>query len=138
MPAMCRQSWNNLNHFDKQKEAVCREWLAIFDQFYKRGRQGTGARQETLASVMRKSAVGGLCAAPLALLLPFALFPELIGIPAIVGTGLFTYFNHRRHHPSHDRYLAQEATRFAVIPDAPRQPAIQVPVQRLLSKGDQQ
>jgi hypothetical protein len=51
---------------------------------------------------------------------------------------LFAYFNHRRHHPSHDRYLAQENTQFAVIPDAPRQRETQVPVQRLLSKGDKE
>lgn len=125
----------HLSHLDKRKEDECREWRAIFDQFYKRG-QLTGARKETFASVVRKSAIGGLCAAPLALLLPFAFAPELIGIPAVVGVGLFVYFNHRRHHPSHDSYLAHENTQFAMIPDAPRQREIQGSVQRLLSKGD--
>lgn len=127
----------DIAEFDKRKQAELEEWRAIFTQFYERGRL-TGARQETFASVVRRSAIGGVCAIPLAFLLPVALIPELIGIPAIVGTALFVYFNHRRHHPSHERYLAQEATRFAVIPDAPKQPAIQVPVQRLLSKGDEQ
>lgn len=126
-----------LDEFDKRKQAELEEWGAIFTQFYDRG-QLNGARQETFASVVRKSAIGGVCAAPLAFFLPVALIPELIGIPAIVGMALFVYFNHRRHHPNHERYLAQEATRFAVIPDAPMQPAIQVLVQRLLSKGDEQ
>lgn len=92
----------HLDNFDERKEHECREWRAIFDQFYKRG-QMNGARKETLASVVRKSAIGGLCASPLAFFLPFSLLPELIGIPTIVGTALFAYFNHRRHHPSHDR-----------------------------------
>jgi len=109
----------HLDKFDERKEHECREWMAIFDQFYKRG-QMNGSRQETLSSVVRKSALGGLCAGPLAFLLPFALAPELIGIPAIVGMALFLYFNHRRHHPSHERYLTHENTQFAVIPDAPR------------------
>jgi hypothetical protein len=124
-----------LEHFDERQEAVCREWKAVFNQFYARGRQN-GARKETLASVVRKSAVGGLCAAPLAFLMPFAFVLALIAIPVTVGIGLFTYFNHRRHHPDHDRYLAQENTHFAVIPDAPRAREIQAPTPRLLSKGD--
>jgi hypothetical protein len=127
----------HLEEFDKRKQAEFREWRAIFVQFYERGLLN-GARQETFASVVRKSAIGGVCAVPLAFHFPITLIPELIGIPAIVATALFVYFNHRRHHPNHERYLAQEATRFAVIPDAPRQPAIQAPVQRLLPKGDQQ
>ena len=126
----------HLAEFDKRKQAEFQEWRAIFTQFYDRG-QLNGARQETFASVVRKSALGGVCAIPLAFLLPVALIPGLIGIPAILGTALFVYFNHRRHHPSHERYLAQEATKFAVIPDAPMQPDIQVPVQRLLPKGDE-
>jgi hypothetical protein len=125
----------HLDNFDERKEHECREWRAIFDQFYKRG-QMIGARKETLASVVRKSAIGGLCASPLAFFLPFSLLPELIGIPTIVGTALFAYFNHRRHHPSHDRYLAQENTQFAMIPDAPRPSReLRAPQQRLLTKG---
>ncbi len=121
-----------LEHFDKRQEALCREWKAIFNQFYARGRE-IGARKETLASVVRKSAFGGALAAPLAFLVPFAFVPALLAIPATVGIGLFTYFNHRRHHPDHDRYLAQENTQFAVIPDAPQQRELRAPQPRLLS-----
>jgi fatty acid desaturase len=128
-----------IDHFDLKKEAVCREWKAIFSQFYARGRQN-GARKETLASVVRKSSVVGAVAAvpavPLAILLPFTFAPALLAVPVVVGVGLFTYFNHRRHHPDHDRYLAQEATRFAVIPDAPRVRELPVPSPRFLTKGD--
>jgi hypothetical protein len=124
-----------LDHFDQRQEAVCREWKAVFNQFYARGRQN-GARKETLASVVRKSAVGGAASGLLAFLVPFAFVPALIAISAAVGVGLFTYFNHRRHHPNHERYLAQENTHFAVIPDAPRAREIQAPTPRLLSKGD--
>lgn len=127
----------HLDEFDKRKQAECREWMAIFTQFYERG-QRNGARKETLASVLRKSALGAFCACPLAFLLPFAFLPELIGIPAVVGTALFVYFNHRRHHPSHERYLAQENTKFALVPDAPRLPDIELPTQHLLPKGDQE
>jgi len=125
----------HLDEFDKRKQAECQEWRAIFNQFYERGLRN-GARKETLASVVRKSAIGGVCASLLAFLLPVALFPELIGIPVVVGTALFVYFNHRRHHPNHERYLAQEATRFAVIPDAPPPRELPPPQQRLLTKGD--
>jgi hypothetical protein len=127
----------HLDNFEKRKQAECLEWRAIFAQFYERG-QRTGARMETFSSVVWKSALGGLLASPLGFLLPFALIPALFAIPSIVGMALFVYFSHRRHHPSHDRYLAHENTQFAVIPDAPRQREIQVPVQRLLSKGDQE
>lgn len=123
-----------LEHFDERKEAVCREWKAIFHQFYARGRQN-GARKETLASVVRKSVVGGALTAPVAFLLPFAFVPALLVIPATVGIGLFTYLNRRRHHPDHDHYLAQENTHFAVIPDE-RVPELRAPAPRLLTKGD--
>jgi hypothetical protein len=124
-----------LDHFDLRKEAVCREWKAIFNQFYARGLQN-GARKETLASVVRKSAFGGVLAAPLAFLAPFAFIPALIALPITVGVGLFTYFNHRRHHPDHERYLAQENTHFAVIPGAPLVKELHAPAPRLLTKGD--
>jgi hypothetical protein len=126
----------HLDEFDKRKQAEYVEWRAIFNQFYERGLRN-GARKETLASVVRKSAIGGVCASALAFLLPFALVPELIGIPVVVGTALFVYFNHRRHHPSHGRYLTQENTRFALIPDAPQPHELRTPpLQRLLTKGD--
>ncbi len=124
-----------LDHFDERQEAVCREWKAVFGQFYARGRQN-GARKETLASVVRKSALGGAASGLLAFLVPFAFVPALLALPVVVGVGLFTYFNHRRHHPDHDRYLAQENTRFAVIPDAPRAQELSAPPPRLLTKGD--
>ena len=124
-----------LDHFDQTREATCREWKAVFNQFYARGRQN-GARKETLASVIRKSAFGGAIAAPIAFLVPFSFVPAALALSVIVGVGLFTYFNHRRHHPDHDRYLAQENTRFAVIPDAPRVQQLPAPAPRLLSKGD--
>jgi len=121
-----------LDEFDRRKQAECLEWSAIFAQFYERGRVN-GARQETRWSVLRKSLLGGLCAAPLGFLLPLAWLPALMAIP---GLGLFVYFNHRRHHPSHERYLAQENTQFAVIPDAPQPRELPAPQPRLLSKGD--
>jgi hypothetical protein len=49
----------------------------------------------------------------------------------------FIYFNHRRHHPSHERYLEQENTHFAVIPDAPEAHELHAPLPHLLTKGDQ-
>ena len=123
----------HLGQFEKRKQAQCLEWRAIFAQFYERG-QRNGACKETRWSVLRKSLLGGLCAAPLAFVLPLAWLPALMAIP---GLGLFVYFNHRRHHPSHERYLAQENTQFAVIPDAPQSRELRAPQQRLLSKGDE-
>jgi hypothetical protein len=60
-----------------------------------------------------------------------------LAVPVIPGLAVFIYFNHRRHHPSHERYLEQENTHFAVIPDAPQSRELHVPQPRLLSKGDQ-
>jgi hypothetical protein len=122
----------NLDNFDQRKQAQCLEWRAIFAQFYERG-QRNGACRETRWSVLRKSLLGGLCAAPLGFVLPLVWLPALMAIP---GLGLFVYFNHRRHYPSHERYLAQENTHFAVIPDALQPPELPASHQRLLSKGD--
>jgi len=122
----------HLDNFDKRKQAQCAEWRAIFAQFYERG-QRNGAVRETRWSVLRKSMLGGLCAAPLAFVVPLVWLPALAAIPSL---GLFVYFNHRRHHPSHERYLAQEKTTFAVIPDAPEPRALPTPPPRLLSNGD--
>jgi len=124
-----------LDQFDKRKQAQCLEWRAIFAQFYERGRRN-GACKETRWSVLRKSLLGGLLASPLALLVPFAWFPAQLAIPVISGLATFIYFNHRRHHPSYDHYLAQEHTHFAVIPDAPPPRELRSPKQCLLSKGD--
>jgi hypothetical protein len=125
----------HLDQFDKRKQAQCLEWRAIFAQFYERG-QKNGACRETRWSVLRKSLLGGLCTAPLALFIPLAWFPAHLVIPAIPGLAIFIYFNHRRYHPSHKRYLAQENTHFAVIPDAFQPRELRAPQPRLLSKGD--
>jgi hypothetical protein len=126
----------HLAEFDKRKQAEFREWRATFDEFYKRG-QLNSARQETYFSVICKSAIGGACAVPMAFALPIAFVPELIGIPVIVGTALFVFLNYRRLHPSHERFLAREATKFAFIPDAPQPRELRTPPQqRLLTKGD--
>jgi hypothetical protein len=122
----------HLDQFDKRKQAECLEWRAIFAQFYERG-QRNGACKETRWSVLRKSLLGGLCAAPLAFVLPLVWLPALVAIP---GLAVFVYFNHRRHHPSHERYLKQENTYFAVIPDAPQPRELYTPQQRLLPKGN--
>lgn len=127
----------DLDHFNRTAEAAAQEWKAVFNQFYARGKE-IGARKETLASVVRKSAIGGALAAPLAFFTPFVFVHALVGFPVVVGVGLFTYFNHCRHHPDHDRYLAQENTRFAAIPDAPPVQQLPTPTPRLLSKGDNQ
>ena len=74
-----------LNHFDKRQQARAQEWKAVFHQFYLRGQQN-GARKETFASVVRKSAFGGTLAAPFALpllfLSPSAFAATLIALPA--------------------------------------------------------
>ena len=125
----------HLDQFDKRKQAECLEWRAIFAQFYERGRKN-GARRETRWSVLRKSLLGGLCMTPLALLVPLAWFPAHLIVPAIPGLAIFIYFNRRRHHPSHERYLEQENTHFAVIPDQPEPHELHAPQPRLLSRGD--
>ena len=68
--------------------------------------------------------------------LPLTWFPVHLIIPAIPALAIFVYFNCRRHHPSHERYLEQENTHFAVMPDAPQPRELQAPQQRLLPKGD--
>ena len=124
-----------LEQFDKRKQAECLEWRAIFAQFYERGKRN-GAVKETHWSVLRKSLCGGLCAAPFGFLIPLAWFPMQLVIPAIPALAIFIYLNHRRHHPSHERYLKQENTHFAVIPDAPTPRELPAPQQHLLTKGD--
>jgi hypothetical protein len=126
-----------LEQFDKRKQAECLEWRAIFAQFYERGKRN-GAVKETHWSVLRKSLFGGLCASPLAFILPLAWFPAQLAIPIIPGLAVFIYLNHRREHPSHERYLKQENTHFAVNPDVPQPHELFAPQQCLLSKGDEQ
>jgi hypothetical protein len=126
----------HLDQFDKRKLAECLEWRAIFAQFYERGKRN-GAVRETRLSVIGKSLLAGLGVTPLALLIPFAWFPAQLGLPLSAILATYIYFNHRRHHPSHERYLDRENTQFAVIPDAPQPRELHKPQQRLLSKGDQ-
>jgi hypothetical protein len=124
-----------LAEFDKRKAEECREWKSVFAYFYERG-QRNGARREPLWSVLLKSAAGALIVTPLAFLVPAVWFPAQLAVPIIPGVALFAYFNHRRHHPSHERYLKAENTQFAVIPEAPKLREIHTPQPRLLSKGD--
>jgi uncharacterized membrane protein YccC len=137
LPSQVQTETEHLQEFEKRQEARCDEWKAVFNQFYDRG-QSHGSRKETLVSVVRKSALGAMCASPLAFVLPFAFVPELVGATVIVGTALFVYFNHRRHHPSHERYLAQENTQFALIPDAPKNRDGRTPATRPAPTGDPQ
>ena len=125
----------HLEQFDKRKAEECREWKAVYACFYERG-QRNGARQETNASVIRKTILGTLCALPVALLIPFVFFPAQVGVLAVAGLAAFIYFTHRRHYPSPERYLEQENTRFAVIPDAPEPKAFATTNPYLLPKGD--
>lgn len=127
----------HLAEFDKRKQAECREWRAIFQQFYERG-QKNGAVRETRWSVLRKSGLAALFLSPLALLIPFFLFPAHLLVPAVAGLATFIYFNHRRHHPDHEHYLDQEHTQFKVIPDAPEPHELPEKKQHLLTKGENQ
>lgn len=127
----------HIEEFDKRKAEECRGWKAVYAYFYERG-QRNGARQETKASVTRKTVLGTLCALPVALLIPLVFFPMQLGVLAVAGLACFIFFNHRRQHPSPERFLKQENTRFAVVPDAPETRELRAPSQRLLTKGDPQ
>jgi len=126
-----------LEQFDRRKEAECREWKEVFNHYYDRG-QKNGARREPLWSVVWKSILGTIGGIVVAVFLPMAWFPTLILLPTIPGVGLFLFFNHRRLHPSHERYLARENTKFAVIPEARAVDALPEPPPRLLTRGDEQ
>jgi hypothetical protein len=126
-----------LEQFDRRKEAQCREWKEIFNHYYDRG-QRNGARREPVWSVVWKSILGTVGGILVAVFLPLAWLPAEILLPAIPGVGLFLFFNHRRLHPSHERYLARENTKFAVIPEARVAEALPEPPRRLLTKGEEQ
>ena len=126
-----------LEQFDRRKEAECREWKEVFNHYYDRGRRN-GARREPLWSVIWKSALGTVGGILVAIFLPLAWFPAQILFPAIPGVGLFLYFNYRRLHPSHERYLARENTKFAVIPEARAAAALPAPPRGFLTKGEEQ
>jgi DNA repair exonuclease SbcCD ATPase subunit len=126
-----------LEQFDRRKEAECREWKEIFNHYYDRG-QKNGARREPLWSVVWKSILGTVGGIMLAVFLPHMWLPAMILLPTIPGVGLFLFFNHRRLHPSHERYLARENTKFAVITETRVVEALPRPPRGLLSKGDEQ
>lgn len=125
----------HLAEFDRRKTEACREWKAIFASFYERG-QRNGARREPLWTVILKSSLGAAISSSFLLILPLAWFPADLAAPVVPGLLLFAFFNHRRIHPPHERYLKQENTQFAVIPDARKPREIRAPEPRLLSKGD--
>jgi hypothetical protein len=124
----------HIEEFDKRKAEECRQWKAVYAYFHERG-QRNGARQETKASVIRKTVLGTLCALPVALLIPLVFFPVQLGVLGVAGLACFTYFNHRRLHPSQERFLKQENTRFAVTPDAPKPKTFTITTPYLFPKG---
>lgn len=126
-----------LAQFDERKQAECREWKAVFAEFYERGRLN-GARQESRRAVIGKSLLGGLCAMPVAFLVSLVWFPSLLLGPAAAGLACFLYFNRRRFHPSQEGYLKAENTHFAVVPDAPEPHELRAHEQKLLPKGGTQ
>jgi hypothetical protein len=125
---------DELAHLETLADAHRREWNAVLAQFYHRGMKH-GARQETLISVIRKSAFAGLCTAPVFLFAAVVPVVTLVTCPVVAGIGAFAWLNHRRIHPSHERYLKQENTQFAV-PDRGFVPVLPPPSKRLLTKGD--
>jgi hypothetical protein len=137
LPRQIEAEAEQLEHYERRKEAEAREWKEIFNHYYDRGRKN-GARREHLWTVIWKSVLGAAGGAILAAFIPSAWFLAQILLPAIPGIGLFLYFNHRRIHPTPEQYLARENTQFAVIPDVPRNREISAPPARLLSKGEKQ
>jgi hypothetical protein len=122
-------------HLDLLAESRRRQWQAVLAQYYHRG-QSHGARQESMISVIRKSGLAGLSATPVFLLLGLVPAAALVACPVVAGVGVFAWLSHRRIHPSHDRYLKQENTQFAV----PDRGFVQVrpqPSSRLLTKGEE-
>lgn len=61
----------------------------------------------------------------------------LASFPVVAGLAVFAWLSHRRIHPSHDRYLKQENTQFAV-PDRGFAQVRPLVAPRLLPKGDEQ
>jgi hypothetical protein len=126
---------DELAHLDTLAEVRRREWRAILAQYYGRG-SSHGARQETMASVIRKSAFAGLCATPVFLLAAVVPVVALAACPVVVGIGVFIRLHHRRLHPSHERYLKQENTHWAVPDRSFVRIEPQAPSSKLLTKGE--
>lgn len=137
LPRTIAAEEEQLEHFERRKEAESREWKEIFNHYYDRG-QKNGARREPLWSVLWKSALGVIVGSTLAVFLPVTLFPAELLLPLIPGMGLFLYFNHRRVHPTPEQYLGRENTKFAVIPDMPARHEIPPSPIRLLSEGEEE
>jgi hypothetical protein len=137
LPKQIQTETESLERFDRRKEAECREWKEIFNHYYDRGLKN-GARREPLWSVVWKSVLGVIGGTALAIFMPKAWFPAEFLFPGMSGLGLFLFFNYRRLHPSHERYLARENTKFAVIPESSHANQLPEPTLRLLSKGDHQ
>jgi len=128
---------DELAHLDTLAEVRRREWRAILAQYYGRG-SSHGARQETMASVMRKSAFAGLCTTPVFLLAAVVPVVALAACPVVIGIGVFIRLHRRRIHPSHERYLKQENTQWAVPDCSFVRVQAEAPLPRLLTKGEDQ
>jgi len=137
MPRQIETEAEQLEHFERRKEAEAREWKEIFNHYYDRGRKNR-ARSEPLWSVIWKTALGVIGGAIVAPLLPSAWLLTQILLPAIPGIGLFLYFNRRRLHPTPEQFLSREYTRFIDTPDLRLSKEIAVPPVRLLSKGEEE
>jgi len=123
-----------LEQLERRREAECHEWKEIFNHYYDRG-QKNGARREPFSSVVWKTVLGAIGGMIVALFLPTAWFPVQFLLPVIVAVGFFMFFNHRRLHPSHERYLAHENTQFAVIPEARPVQGLPTAPRGFLTKG---
>ena len=126
-----------LAQFDRRREAECRQWKETFNHYYNRG-QKNGARREPLWAVIWKSGLGVIAGTLIVVFLPeFSVVLDCL-LPVIPGVGLFLFFNHRRLHPSEERYLKRENTKFAVIPEGEKVQQVSSPQVRLLPKGDEE
>ena len=127
---------DELAHLDHVAHMRGKEWKAVLAQYYGRG-VAHGARQETLAMVAGKSMLAALCAAPALLLAPALPLAIVAAAPVAAGIGAFAWFNRRRLHPDHVRYLNQENTQFAVPDRSFQQAGVEMPTERLLTKGEE-
>jgi hypothetical protein len=135
LPRQILAEVEQLEQFDRRKEAECREWKEVFNQYYDRG-QKNNARREALWFVIGKTFVGVIVGVIVAMCIPaIGMFAEPL-IPSVLGLGLFLFFNHRRFHPSHEGFLARENTKFAVNPEAGSPVGSSAPAIHLLPKGD--
>lgn len=137
LPRRIQAEVERLAQFDRRKEAECRQWKESFNHYYDRGVKN-GSRREPLWSVVWKSALGVFGGTLVAVFVPELGFVADSLLPVIPGVALFLFFNHRRLHPSEERYLRRENTKFVVIPGKPIAAPLPQPPIRLLPKGDQE